>query len=489
MKKKIVIMSMLCLALTATASGQSNEIDSSFVEPVTTSEVMLQSLQPTYLSNVSEGSGWDRNWFLEVKGGMSAFLGSPVGCGDLFDRLTPALQVGIGKWFTPAIGGRVEFQGCQFKNAEFATMKYQFIHADFMYNLTTFIRQNELGLSRWDVIPFLGVGMIHNSDWASGSGSGKSGTNHPFAFAYGLEARYRISNRLHLLAELSGLTTMKNFDAIGSSSRFGDNMLTLSAGLSVTIGKAGHKRVVDAKPYMSQNEWLLDYANGLSSRNRYLTKRVHEDEQCMAEYRKILEIEGLLDIYKDRLTDKGHRKTKSLFPKNDYSGLNSLRARLANRGWDGNPNTMPRAMQKRNGEVDTGELDEMDNLLKSSADFDNAYLTAMLEGQEYIGAPIYFFFHLGTDNLTEKNQVMNIDEIARVANKHGLQVKVIGAADSATGTESINENLSRQRAEYIHRLLLDRGVDDSRINTIYAGGINKYSPAEANRNTCEVLSF
>ena len=486
MKKKIVIMSMLCLALTASASGQSNEVDSSYMEPVVTSDVMLQSLQPTYLRNVSEGSGWDRNWFLEFKGGTSAFLGSPVGCGDLFDRLTPALQVGVGKWFTPAVGGRIEFQGCQFKNAEFSTMKYQFIHADFMYNLTAFIRQNELGLSRWDVIPFLGIGMVHNSDWSSGN---RSGTNHPFAFAYGLEARYRITNRLHLLAELSGMTTMKNFDAIGSSSRFGDNMLTLSAGLSVTIGKVGHKRIIDAKPYMSQNEWLLDYANGLSSRNRYLTKRVHEDEQCMAEYRKILEIEGLLDLYKDRLTDKGHTKIKSLYPKNDYSGLNSLRARLANRGWDGNPNTMPRAMQKRNGMEDTDDIYSLDSLFNNSGVTDNAYLSAMLNGQEYIGAPIYFFFHLGTDVLTEKNQVMNLDEIARVANKHGLQVKVIGAADSATGTESINDNLSRQRAEYIRRLLLDRGVDDSRVYTIYAGGIDKYSPAEANRNTCVVLSF
>lgn len=479
-------MSMLCLALTASASGQSNEVDSSYMEPVITSDVMLQSLQPTYLRNVSEGSGWERNWFLEVKGGTSAFLGSPVGCGDLFDRLTPAVQVGIGKWFTPAVGGRIEFQGCQFKNAEFATMKYQFIHADFMYNLTAFIRQNELGLSRWDVIPFLGIGMAHNSDWSRGNGSG---TNHPFAFAYGLEARYRITNRLHLLAELSGMTTMKNFDAIGSSSRFGDNMLTLSAGLSVTIGKVGHKRIIDAKPYMSQNEWLLDYANGLSSRNRYLTKRVHEDEQCMSEYRKILEIEGLLDLYKDRLTDKGHTKIKSLYPKNDYSGLNSLRARLANRGWDGNPNTMPRAMQKRNGMEDTEDIYSLDSLFINSGVTDNAYLSAMLNGQEYIGAPIYFFFHLGTDVLTEKNQVMNLDEIARVANKHGLQVKVIGAADSATGTEYINDNLSRQRAEYIRRLLLDRGVDDSRVYTIYAGGIDKYSPAEANRNTCVVLSF
>jgi outer membrane protein OmpA-like peptidoglycan-associated protein len=91
--------------------------------------------------------------------------------------------------------------------------------------------------------------------------------------------------------------------------------------------------------------------------------------------------------------------------------------------------------------------------------------------------------------MTETNQLLNIDEIAKVAVKHGLQVKVVGAADSATGTEAINDNLSRKRAEYIRRLLLDRGVDDSRIYTIYAGGIDMYSPSEANRNTCVVLSY
>lgn len=228
MRKKIAILSMFCLTLTVQASGQSNEVDSFYTEPVVTTDMLMQPLKPSCLRNVTEGAGWDRNWFLEVKGGTSAFLGTPVGCGDLFGRLTPAFQIGVGKWFTPAVGGRVEFQGFQFKNAEFATMKYQFIHADFIYNLTAFIRQNDLGLSRWDVIPFLGVGMVQNSDWYI---PGKSGGNHPFAFAYGLEVRYRITDRIHAVAELSGMSTMKNFDAIGTSSRFGDNMLSLSAGL------------------------------------------------------------------------------------------------------------------------------------------------------------------------------------------------------------------------------------------------------------------
>ena len=113
-------------------------------------------VNPTYLKHVSEAANWGRNWFIEAKGGASAFLGTPIGCGDVFDRVTPVLQIGVGKWFTPAIGGRIGFQGLSFKNAEFQTMKYQFVHADFLYNVTSGIRQNESGIPLWDVIPFVG---------------------------------------------------------------------------------------------------------------------------------------------------------------------------------------------------------------------------------------------------------------------------------------------------------------------------------------------
>ena len=95
MRKKIAIMSMLCLALTAQASGQSNEVDSFYTEPVITTDMLMQPLKPTYLRNVTEGAGWDRNWFLEVKGGTSAFLGTPVGCGDLFDRGNQTKEVRV----------------------------------------------------------------------------------------------------------------------------------------------------------------------------------------------------------------------------------------------------------------------------------------------------------------------------------------------------------------------------------------------------------
>lgn len=490
MTGKILFLTTLCLsAMSVKASDVTTTSDSIVKQVGVTSEYYLQTLKPTYLKNVSEAANWGKNWFIEIKGGASAFLGTPIGCGDVFDRLSPALQVGLGKWFTPAVGGRVAYQGLSFKNGEFKSMDYHFIHADFLYNLTSGINCNDIGLSRWDVIPYLGVGMIYNSDWSSACMCpGHASGSHPFAFSYGLECRYRLNDRMHLVAELSGMTTAKNFDAVGSSSKFGDNMLTLSAGLSFTLGKAGYKRIVDAKPYIAQNEWLLSYAESLGNNNRMLRKTNMENEKILAEYQKILEMEGLLDLYGNKFNNKD--KSKALFPRNDYSGLNSLRARLNNKGWDGNPENMPKAMLKRGEGYDKETEKAMDAFYNGELDeLQIAYLTAMRDATEPIGAPVYFFFNIGTDYLTDVSQLLNIDELAKVAKTYNLKVKIIGAADSATGTDSINETLSSKRAAYIMRLMRDRGVASENIKTSHEGGIDDYSPVQANRNTCVVLSF
>ena len=490
MTGKILFLTTLCLsAMSVKASDVTTTSDSIVKQVGVTSEYYLQTLKPTYLKNVSEAANWGKNWFIEIKGGASAFLGTPIGCGDVFDRLSPALQVGLGKWFTPAVGGRVAYQGLSFKNGEFKSMDYHFIHADFLYNLTSGINCNDLGLSRWDIIPYLGVGMIYNPDWYSACMCpGHASGSHPFAFSYGLECRYRLNDRMHLVAELSGMTTAKNFDAVGSSSKFGDNMLTLSAGLSFTLGKVGYKRIVDAKPYIAQNEWLLSYAESLGNNNRMLRKSNMENEKILAEYQKILEMEGLLDLYGNKFNNKD--KSKALFPRNDYSGLNSLRARLNNKGWDGNPENMPKAMLKRGEGYDKETEKAMDAFYNGELDeLQIAYLTAMRDGTEPIGAPVYFFFNIGTDHLTDASQLLNIDELAKVAKKYNLKVRIIGAADSATGTDSINETLSSKRAAYIMRLMRDRGVASENIKTTHEGGIDDYSPVQANRNTCVILSF
>ena len=479
-KKKILMFAMCLPAMFARAELANDTIQSKEVFSV---EQQIVPLEPTYLEDVTEAANWDRNWFIDLKGGASAFLGNPLGCSDLFGRTQPVLQVGVGKWFTPAIGGRIVYQGMKFMDSNIAKQSYNNVHADFLYNITNRFNRDEYGLSKWDLIPYVGAGIIHHDE------SGRK----PFAMHYGIMARYKLCKRFHLAAELGGMTTFRDFDGVGAGNKFGDNMLNLSVGVTYTLGKAGWKKVVDAKPYMQQNQWMMDYVNSLKEQNHLLAKKNQEDRIALAEYRKILEIEGLLNQYRDRLPEAN--KPKSLYPRNDYSGLNSLRARLANRGWDGNSKLPIKCdTVDMKGKILTGMDGMQPNQNGAPNDIGDYvswedYLAAIKDGKIGIGAPVYFFFKLGTHQLTDISQMVNLDELARIAKDYNLKVKISGAADSATGTVVINERLSMERADFLLDQMKKRGVPEVNITKVSEGGINQFSPVQANRNSCVVLSL
>ena len=95
------------------------------------------------------------------------------------------------------------------------------------------------------------------------------------------------------------------------------------------------------------------------------------DQKTLDELRKILEIEGLLDKYGYLFDDHGNGK-------NNYRGLLSLRSRLKSM----NSFSIPQA------------LETQPNILN---------------------IPIYFFFQLGKAELTDESQLINLDELAKVA--------------------------------------------------------------------------
>ena len=428
---------MLALScMTAYAQQVATHTDSIHEELSQLDENLMKPLQPTYLSISKEGFGWDRNWFVEAKGGCTAFLGTPTGCGDLFDRISPVLQIGVGKWFSPSIGGRIEFQGLKFKNANQQSMSYQSVHADFLYNVTGTLGQNEQGISRWDLIPFAGVGIIRNADWRNGClCPGVMSNNHPFAIDYGVQVGYRLTNRLHVIAEISGITTTRSFDAVGNSARFGDTMLNLSAGLSVTLGNAGWKKTVDASPYIRQNDYLMDRCSML---------------------------EKQLDKCKNDELEVGNAAMKA---KNEYKGLLSLKMRLADQGADST------------GAFNDDAYNDSDS---------NNY--GMSDGiAKYIDVPVYFYFKLNSNELVDPSQLSNLDEIARLVKDTEYSVSVSGSADSATGSVKINRDLSTARARYIAQELVKRGVLKEQIKATSRGGISEYTPTEANRNTCVII--
>ncbi len=114
------------------------------------------------------------------------------------------------------------------------------------------------------------------------------------------------------------------------------------------------------------------------------------------------------------------------------------------------------------------------------------YLSLTFSCNECIGSPVYFFFTLGTNRLTDASRLVNIDELARVAKQYGLVVSVASAADSATGTPDINNTLSVARADFIVDELLKRDIPAEMIHTVSNGDIADYTPIEANLHASRV---
>jgi len=443
--------------------------------------VFYQTLQPAYLEEVvvpTRGSG---NWFVSITGGATAFLGTPLGCEDLFGRLKPSYSLALGKWFTPSVGARVNYSGLRFKDAGLSTHDYHHIHADLLWNVFGW-RYARQGHVRWSLSPFVGVGLLHNA----------ANRHNPFAISYGIQGQYRISKRVSALVEFSGATTFQEFDGFGHANRLGDHMMSLTAGLSFSFGKVGWKRSVDNKPYIYYNQRLVDNVNALLEQNSRYAGQHDKDRRVLAELRKILDIEGLLDTYRflfdnDSIGIHG-------YPKNNYSGLNSLRARLKNRHWNGKSPLQEQTSNESDrsdslaDKRDTRFIPVVENMNFSDSTV-TEYLTHVQFGSECIGSPVFFFFKLGTSQLTDASQRLNLDELARVAKKYGLFVKISGAADSATGTNDINNALSALRADYITSELLKRGVPSDHITKTYEGGISDYVPDEDNRHTKVMLYF
>lgn len=431
--KRFLSLSLLALSMTAVA--QTTPADS--LAEVKVNETYLHELAPRYTRDYVRLGSFTQHWFLGVQGGYSAFVGSPVGCGDFFDRSTPMLNAYIGKWFTPSIALRLAYQGLKFKDSNLQSNNYQLYHADLMYNVANWFRSPTESLPRWDLSPYIGLGLAHGKDFVTVDGASR---NYQFALTYGLQVRYRISRHFHLTGELGGFSTFRDFDTYGDHGKLSDNMLSASIGVAVPLGNPHWRRAVDATPYRNQSNYLLSYVDKLNSNNQALRNRHTIDQKTLDELKKILELEGLLGKYGYLFDDNGNSK-------NNYRGLLSLRSRL-----------------NSSGIADTHDVPDK-----------------LAGSPNILNIPIYFFFKLGKAELTDNSQLINLDELAKVAIEHNLKIKIMGAADSATGSTTINNDLSQKRTRFIANELKNRGVDTGNMKGVSLGGIKEFNNAKDNR--------
>ena len=196
------------------------------------------------------------------------------------------------------------------------------------------------------------------------------------------------------------------------------------------------------------------------------------------------------DVPCDTLKKTEQRQKCQRTPVNDYSGLNSLRARLANRFWDGQSDTTKFQDAVENETVHAvGQAKVTDNVLPEAHNrrgegiSGNRYFDEIVSSGIPIGAPLLVFFKGGGTVLTDSAQMINVKAIAELAKEYGFRIRVTGSADSATGSAEKNAAVAQGRAKYIADFLISQGVSEDCIEQSSVGGVNELSPASANRNS------
>jgi len=96
-----------------------------------------------------------------------------------------------------------------------------------------------------------------------------------------------------------------------------------------------------------------------------------------------------------------------------------------------------------------------------------------IKSVEYIGMPLALFFPIGQYRLTDKD-LINLSNFAEVVKKTGKTFKIMGSADKATGSKSLNQKLSQNRADAVYNALVNKfGVNGSQLQVIAKGEENE----------------
>lgn len=218
------------------------------------------------------------NWFIGVAGGVNLYTGHGDAGGSFSKRIAPAMDLNLGKWFTPSVGLRFQASGfwaqgwlgamqTDYTEGDKIDGRYKKkfnqanVHADFLWNISNAIGgfKNE---RTWDFVPYFGFGVAHS--WKDDY---KTVTH--FAMTVGLLNNIRLGDVVDLTLEGKYMMVKPDFDKFSGGKKL-DGQVTVTAGLSFKLGpKGGFKRPIavapaDYTPYknrISRLEGDLDDAN------------------------------------------------------------------------------------------------------------------------------------------------------------------------------------------------------------------------------------
>ena len=342
---------------------------------------------------------WD-NWFFSIGGGAEALFGDNDHVGKFRDRISPTLNVAVGKWFTPGLGLRLQYSGLQgrgFAGSETADFvksgklangyykqkfNYMNLHGDVMFNLNAlFGGYNSHRV--YEIIPYLGAGFTH---------SYSKPHREAFAMNAGIINRFRLSNAVDLNLELSATGLEGKFDGEHGGKPDYDGILGATLGVTYYFPTRGFQRPVPQIISELELRQMRDQMNAMAAANMQLQQQLANAQQPVVE--------------------------------------------------------------------------EAEEVVVTDANI----------------APRTVFFKIGSDKLSPQEE-MNLSYLAsKMKEFPNMTYTINGYADSATGTPSINQKLSLERAQAVKDLLVKKyGISADRLSVAAGGGVDKFGQPILNR--------
>lgn len=225
--KKVIVLSALLLV-----TGMSVYAQEDFSKSIKTTTTIVENADKY---KVETNRFWS-NWFVTAGGGALIFFGDHNMQMKFGDRLSPALDIGFGKWFTPGIGVRFMYSGLTIKgatqNGSHSTgkvydasqwldeQKFDFmnIHGDVLFNASNLLcGYNEKRF--WSVTPYVGLGWILT--W-------ETPRARNFNASIGLINSFRLSSAFDLNMDVRGTATKDEFDG----ERKEEGLLSVTVGVT-----------------------------------------------------------------------------------------------------------------------------------------------------------------------------------------------------------------------------------------------------------------
>src|SRR5574344_2193145 len=132
---------------------------------------------------------WD-NWFFQVQAGASANLSENFKHAKFLKLVSPAATIGVGKYFSPEVGARLQVDGWQARNKyingtkeSYYNTKFIGANLDALFNLTNIFYQYKESRV-FNLVGILGVGYeygLHRNANADGPEVGHTNTLSPRA--------------------------------------------------------------------------------------------------------------------------------------------------------------------------------------------------------------------------------------------------------------------------------------------------------------------